>query len=75
MELVNGHESFLALKTMSANSGYAVLDKAVRGTKDVAQCVDFPCEEAKRRMGFLTGRFFSVSAFLQRIWTFCVQTW
>ena len=38
-------------------SGYAILDKAFYGTKDVAQCFDVASENAMTAMGYDTGKF------------------
>ena len=38
-------------------SGYTVLDQAMYGTKDAAQCIDFASENAMTVMGFDTGTF------------------
>ena len=38
-------------------SGYAVLDKAMYGTKDAAQCFDVASENAMTAMGYDTGKF------------------
>ena len=38
-------------------SGYAVLDKAMCGTKDAAQCFDVAGESAMTAMGYDTGKF------------------
>ena len=38
-------------------SGYAVLDKAMYGTKDAAQCFDVASETAMTAMGYDTGKF------------------
>ena len=43
------------LEEDACKSGYAVLDKAIDGTKDVARCFDAACEEAMTEMGFLAG--------------------
>ena len=37
-------------------SGYAVLDKAMYGTKDAAQCFDVASENAMTAMGYDTGK-------------------
>ena len=38
-------------------SGYAVLDKAMYGTMDAAQCFDVASENAMTAMGYDTGKF------------------
>ena len=38
-------------------SGHAVLDKAMYGTKDAAQCFDVASENAMTAMGYDTGKF------------------
>ena len=38
-------------------SGYAVLDKAMYGTKDAAQCFDVASENAMTALGYDTGKF------------------
>ena len=39
-------------------SGYAVLDEAMDGTKDAAQCFDVASQNAMTAMGYDTGQFF-----------------
>ena len=54
-------------------SGYAVLDKAMFGTEDAAQCFDVACEDAMTAMRFST-EVFSPLPF-NRHWIFIVATW
>ena len=44
----------------------AVLDKAMKGTKDVAQCFDFASENAMTAMGYDTGKFSLLSVSFER---------
>ena len=46
-------------------SGYAVLDKAMYGMRDAAQCFDVASEKAMTAMGYDTGKF-SPSAPVER---------
>ena len=47
-------------------SGYAVLDKAMYGTKDAAQCFDVASENAMTAMGCDTSTFFALSVPFER---------
>ena len=42
---------------MKTTSGFAVLDRAMRGTKDAAQCFDVAMGNAMTAMEFTTGTF------------------
>ena len=55
-------------------SGYAVLDNAMYGTKDAAQCFDVASENAMTEMGYNTGIFLSLSEPFERSCHACVQT-
>ena len=44
-------------KDDECTSGYAVLDKAMCGTKDAAQCFDVASENAMTAMGYDMGKF------------------